>query len=105
MILITWPIDINPWYNWTKMHEVEFRILINKVFAQYNVEISIFYDVCTILLISSSLATAGASVVTRVPCAAAWCCASCWQTAASSRAETSGVWSWLNQKLIEQNSK
>ena len=50
-----------------------------------------FYEVCTILLISSSFATAGASVVTSVPCAAAWCCASCWQTAASSNAETSGV--------------
>ena len=43
------------------------------------------------LLISSSLATAGASVVTSVPWEAAWCCASCWQTAASSNAETSGV--------------
>lgn len=44
------------------------------------------------LLISSSFATAGASVVTSVPCtAAAWFCASCWQTAASNNAETSGV--------------
>ena len=52
------------------------------------------------LLISSSLATAGASVVTSVPWEAAWCCASCWQTAASSNAETSGVCS----KNLEWNS-
>ncbi len=55
-----------------------------------------FYEVCTMLLISSSFATAGASVVISAPCAAAWCCASCWQTAASNNAETSGV---CNNKL------
>ena len=55
-----------------------------------------FYEVCTMLLISSSFATAGASVVIRALCAAAWCCASCWQTAASNNAETSGVY---NDKL------